>query len=144
MHSGSHGKPEHLRIWSQPHYSLSPWYLAEILSALLRQRGACAVSWLWRPSTARTLKTRAYHGVGRPPIIHMVLLERSLEKSSHTSWPSDSSGRNTVWNFTSSVFMTVGDADTHPGRLSPFEPHVGRQRIHVHASVLDLSDFLQD
>ena len=30
--------------------------------------------------------------------------------------PSDSFGRNTVWNFTSSVFMTVGDADTpwHP------------------------------
>ena len=33
-----------------------------------------------------------------------------------TSGPSDSSGRNTVWIFTSSVFMTVGDADTpwHP------------------------------
>ena len=34
--------------------------------------------------------------------------------------------------------------DTHPGRLSPFESHVVRQRMHVHASVLDLSDFLQD
>ena len=48
------------------------------------------------------------------------------------------------WNFTSSVFMTVGDDDTHRGRLSPFELHVVRQRIHVHASVLYLSDFLQD
>ena len=37
-------------------------------------------------------------------------------KSSHTSWPSDSTGRNKVRDFTSSVFMTVGVADTlwHP------------------------------
>ena len=37
-------------------------------------------------------------------------------KSSHTSGPSDSSGRNKVWNFTRSVFMTVGIAGTlwHP------------------------------
>ena len=61
-------------------------------------------------------------------------------KSFNTSGPPDSSGRNTVWNFTSSVFMTVGDADTHPGRSSHFESHVVRQRIHVHASVLEVSD----
>ena len=61
--------------------------------------------------------------------------EEVAGESSHTSWPSDSSGRKKVWNFTSSVFMTVGDADTHPGRLSPFESHVVRQRIHAHASV---------
>ena len=36
--------------------------------------------------------------------------------------PSDSFGRNTVWNFTSSVFKTVGDADTpwHPQFFSAF------------------------
>ena len=32
-------------------------------------------------------------------------------KSSHTNG-SDSSGTNKVWNFTSSVFKTVGDAGT--------------------------------
>ena len=37
-------------------------------------------------------------------------------------------------NLTSSVFMTVGDADTHPGRFSLFKSHVVRQRVHVHAS----------
>ena len=49
------------------------------------------------------------------------------EKLSHTSGPSDGSGRNTVWNFTNSGFTTVGDADTHT-----------LVQIHVHASVLDL------
>ena len=33
-------------------------------------------------------------------------------KSSCTSWLSDSSGRSKVWDFTRSVFMTVGVADT--------------------------------
>ena len=60
-------------------------------------------------------------------------------KSINTSGLSDSSGRNTVWNVISCVFMTVGDADTHPGRSSPFESHVVRQWIHVHASFPEVS-----
>ena len=43
-----------------------------------------------------------------------------------------------MWYFTSSVFMTVGDADTHPGMFSSFESHVVRQRIHGQASVLEV------
>ena len=43
----------------------------------------------------------------RPPIIHLVFL---------TSGPFDSSGSNTVWNFTNRVFMNFGGAETplHP------------------------------
>ena len=62
-------------------------------------------------------------------------------KSSHTSWPSDNSGRNKVWNFTCSVFMPVGDADTHPGMFSSFESHLVRQPIHVHGQSWRYSDY---
>ena len=56
------------------------------------------------PSRTGTLKTKVRVSCGRrPPIIHLVFL-------------TSSSGRNTVWNFTSSVFMNVGGVDTplHP------------------------------
>ena len=44
------------------------------------------------------------------------ILERLQVSHPTPSGPSDSSGRSKVWNFTSSVFMTVGDADKpwHP------------------------------
>ena len=60
------------------------------------------------PSRTGTLKTKVRVSSGRrPPIIHLVFL---------ISGPFDSSGRNTVWNFTSSVFMNFGGVDTtlHP------------------------------
>ena len=49
-------------------------------------------------------------------IFHLVLLERSLANHPAPVSPSSSSVRNKVWNFTSSEFMSVGDADTpcHP------------------------------
>ena len=42
----------------------------------------------------------------------LVLLNRLPAIYPTPSLPFDSSGRNTVWNFTSSMLMTVGGADT--------------------------------
>ena len=81
--------------------------------------------WLWRPLTVRTLKTklgRLTAATGHlfedtmvtchPPDMLEMLRKHHPTHRVH----SDSSGRNKVWNFTSSVFVTLGDADTpyHP------------------------------
>ena len=64
-------------------------------------------------------------------------------KSSNTSGPSSSSGRNMVWNFSSSVFMIIGDADTpwHPQFFSAatFES----QRLTQDGTTLDPSHGLR-
>ena len=70
--------------------------------------------------------TATYH----PPGIS----EEFAGKSSHTSGPSDSSGRNTVWNFTSSVFMTVGAAGHTPDVY--FVEAVAILHVPVHGAVL--------
>ena len=91
-------------------------------AALVRRRNTC-LWWPWWPSGARTLKTkvsvsRRQRATYHPPGV----AGKFACKSSHTSWPSDSSGRNKVWDFTSRVFLTVGVADTpwHPQFSSAF------------------------
>ena len=61
-----------------------------------------------RQTHAHCVGNGAFHGGHHQAInLHLVLLMRSLANHP-TSRPSDSSGRNRVWNFTSNVFMTVG------------------------------------
>ena len=52
----------------------------------------------------------------RLPIVLAMKASERLNTQDSTSWTSDNSGRNKVWNFSGSVFMIIGDADTpwHP------------------------------
>ena len=48
----------------------------------------------------------------RLPIVLAMKASERLNTQDSTSWTSDNSGRNKVWNFSGSVFMIIGDADT--------------------------------
>ena len=48
----------------------------------------------------------------RLPIVLAMKASERLNTQDSTSWTSDNSGRNKVWNFSSSVFMITGDADS--------------------------------
>ena len=67
----------------------------KILSALLRQRGACSLCWPWEPSRARTVKTkRAPHRVDRLAHIAREGPRRTLCRASELQGGQDCASRN--------------------------------------------------
>ena len=108
-HSATHRVSLNLGIFCFSMFASWPQISAVCPSAITWASGAeSRRSWplsFDRDARAHCIRdmTATYHPPGTP--------EEFAGKSSHTTGPSDSSGRNTVWNFTSSVTMIVGAAE---------------------------------
>ena len=93
----------------------------EDVFALLRQRNTSTLCWLSEACESLNTQVRAEHLTAETghPFEEVIatchppgIAEQVARNSSDTQSAFRSSGRNAVWNFTSSMLMTVGDADT--------------------------------